>query len=206
MEYGQDYFGFVYIWYDRFKKRLCIGSHYGSYEDGYTSSTGHFRESYSRRPAHFMRRIVYWLPVQDLKLLQNKEQEWLNKIPDDELGKRFYNFKKTASGGNGKANKGKRFRWMHNPEAGEERCVRGETPEGFVKGRSKTLFPKIAKKRRSYLGEGNPLYGKKRSDFADYNRLPKKWMNDGFKSYFILISDLDRYPDYKPGRIRTRAK
>jgi hypothetical protein len=201
MQYGQDYFGFVYIWYDRAQKRYCLGSHYGSTRDGYTSSTGHFRKSYARRSSHFMRRILYWLRTPDLKLLQNKEQEWLNLIPESELGKKYFNFKKTASGGNGQANKGKRFRWMHNPKTGEEKCVRGDSPSGFIKGRSKSLFPKIARKRRSYLGKGNPLYGKKRSDLTAYNQMPKRWINDGNKSYLVLLSEIEKYTNCMPGRL-----
>ena len=29
MKYEKDYFGFVYLWYDRKRKWFCLGSHMG---------------------------------------------------------------------------------------------------------------------------------------------------------------------------------
>lgn len=109
--YGHDYWGFVYIWYDRSRKMYCIGSHMGDVEDGYVTCTGYMGQAYRRRPAHFMRRILHWEPSRDKKRLQAIEQRWLNLINDSELltsanrkskTVRYYNMKKTASGGSGK--------------------------------------------------------------------------------------------------------
>src|SRR5205814_578671 len=47
------------------------------------------------------------LTIPDHKLLKEVEQQWLNQIKTEELGAKYYNFKKTASGGNGSANRGK---------------------------------------------------------------------------------------------------
>ena len=44
--YNENYTGFVYLWYDR--KWFCIGSHMGSLEDGYTSSTGFMNKAYKK--------------------------------------------------------------------------------------------------------------------------------------------------------------
>jgi hypothetical protein len=116
--YEQDYYGFVYLWYDRARKMYCLGSHYGSLDDGYTSSTGWFREAYKRRPQDFKRRILWLLSQPNLRLLHEEEQRWLDMMKDHELStsanviagsNRYYNMKKRARGGNGQANKGKRY-------------------------------------------------------------------------------------------------
>lgn len=116
MEYRKDYFGFVYIWFDRRKKMFCIGSRYGSLTRTYITSTGWMARAYKKRPEDFKRRILYFLPVPDKKLLHQVEQRWLDMIDDAELStsenvvagrNRYYNMKKHAAGGNGSANKGK---------------------------------------------------------------------------------------------------
>lgn len=101
-----NYFGFVYIWRDKKRNKYCVGSHYGKLDDGYTSSTGYFKAAYNKRQGDFKRRILYLLIIDDKKLLLSEEQKWLSMIKNDELGKRYYNFKKNANGGNGRANKG----------------------------------------------------------------------------------------------------
>jgi hypothetical protein len=99
--FGGDYFGFVYIWMDRKKKKFCIGSHMGSVDDGYLSSTGWFKQAYRRRPDDFRRRILFWLTSDDQKLLRKVEQMWLDLIPRNQFGKKYYNIKPNSLGGNG---------------------------------------------------------------------------------------------------------
>lgn len=91
--------GFVYIWYDSKHKRFYIGSHKGSLDDGYISSSSWMKSSYKRRPHDFKRRILKRSYFQDRKDLLDEEQKWLNLIKDEELGKRYYNLKKNAFGG-----------------------------------------------------------------------------------------------------------
>ena len=50
--------GFVYLWYDKKKKKYCLGSHYGSIDDGYITSTGYMMKAYKKRPDDFKRRIL----------------------------------------------------------------------------------------------------------------------------------------------------
>jgi hypothetical protein len=96
--YKTDYFGFVYIWFDRKRKRACIGSHMGSLDDGYTSSSLIFKLAYKKRPEDFVRIIIEYAENDDRKKLYEKEQYWLDCIKDEELGKEFYNLKKSATG------------------------------------------------------------------------------------------------------------
>lgn len=100
------YYGFVYLWFDAIRRKFCIGSHYGSLDDGYVTSTGHMMRAYKKRPETFRRKILDFCFEQDPQALQKIEQKWLNFIKDEELGTKYYNLKKLATGGNGSANKG----------------------------------------------------------------------------------------------------
>lgn len=97
--YRRDYFGFVYVWYDRVKKMLYVGSHMGSWDDGYICSSMHMNAAYRRRPSSFMRRIVYWHPSEDRESLLREEVRWLSMIEVKELGGRYYNRIRIAGGG-----------------------------------------------------------------------------------------------------------
>ena len=96
----RKYYGFVYIWRDRKHNKFCIGSHLGSLTDGYLSSTGYFIRAYTKRQEDFKRRILSFLFVKDRQELLKLEQYWLDKIKDSELGRRYYNLKRFAAGGN----------------------------------------------------------------------------------------------------------
>lgn len=74
-----------------------LGSHLGVPEDGYIGSGVYFRNAYLKRPASFKRRILEsCIPSKDLL---DREQAWLSLINVDELGKKYYNLKKVAAGG-----------------------------------------------------------------------------------------------------------
>ncbi len=99
MIHGVDYFGFVYVWYDRCTRRLCVGSHFGAYDDGYVTGTGRMWDVYRVEPSRFMRRIVYWHKENCVESLRCMEREWLLKIPVRQLGGRFYNQRRVPNGG-----------------------------------------------------------------------------------------------------------
>lgn len=101
-----NYTGFIYIWYDRKKKWFTIGSHYGTTDDGYITSTGIMSKAFKKRPQDFKRKILEYHHG-DRKELLAFEQKWLDKISDNELFNktnlkekttRYYNIKKQASG------------------------------------------------------------------------------------------------------------
>lgn len=93
------YYGYIYIWYDTIKKKFCIGSHYGQVEDDYISSTGHFIKAYRKRPNTFRFRVLEYIFENNKKLIIKTEEKWLQKIKIEELGKKYYNLKNVASGG-----------------------------------------------------------------------------------------------------------
>ena len=100
--------GFVYLWYDSGRnsehapnvRRWCLGSHRGDENDGYTTGTGgrYFKAAYRKRPQDFKRRVIERIHDGTAKDVYAAEQRWLNLIRQDELGKRYYNNKKTALG------------------------------------------------------------------------------------------------------------
>ena len=113
--YQKDYYGYVYIWRDRLRKKFYIGSRYGRLT-GYIGSNKWLKSAYQKRPNDFQRRILFLLKEPNLRLLHEREQYWLNLIPPSQLSTsenvingtaRYYNMKRQASGGNGNANKGK---------------------------------------------------------------------------------------------------
>lgn len=88
--------GFVYIWFDRKHKRYYIGCHWGTLDDRYICSSSWMRNSYNRRKTDFKRRIIQRnIPREHLL---ESEHKWLQLIPDEELGVRYYNLSKKHFG------------------------------------------------------------------------------------------------------------
>ena len=85
-----------------------IGSHYGSVDDSYICSSKWMLDAYKKRPQDFKMRIMKYVETDDLKLLQQYEQYYLDMIKESELStsinvmlgaNRYYNMKKYAIGG-----------------------------------------------------------------------------------------------------------
>lgn len=139
-----------------------VGSHLGSLNDGYVGSNKKLKDTYHHRPDDFKRRILYFHPVNDWKSLLEREQYWLNFIRDDELTKKYYNFKKYAMGGG-----------IKGIIRGEEYCKkisaslkgRPKSEEHKQKIREVRLGTKTSeeakiKMRISHSGSNNHFYGK----------------------------------------------
>ena len=116
------YTGYVYIWFDTKAKFFYVGGHKGKIEDCYVCSNKMMLRAYKKRPQTFKFRVLQ-LVTGDNRALREAEQRWLNLIADHELywtpniknnTVRYYNQKKTSSGGNGSANKGKSTIGGHN--------------------------------------------------------------------------------------------
>lgn len=87
---NKEKYGFVYIWRDKKRKMCYIGCHWGTIEDGYICSSGQMRDAYRRRPNDFRRKILQYVYTNRIDLLEI-EHQWLQLIPDEELGKKYYN-------------------------------------------------------------------------------------------------------------------
>lgn len=92
--------GFVYLWYDKKRKKFYLGSHSGLSNDGYTGSNHRFQSAQKNRPETFKRKILEYYDNIAPKELLKREQNWLNLIHPSELTVKYYNEKKLATGGN----------------------------------------------------------------------------------------------------------
>jgi hypothetical protein len=84
-------YGFVYLWYDKKHKRFYIGSHWGTEDDGYICSSVWMKQAYQHRPEDFRRKILRTNLTRET--INEEEHYWLQKITQNELGKRYYNLK-----------------------------------------------------------------------------------------------------------------
>jgi hypothetical protein len=171
-------FGFVYLWYDTFRKKYYLGSHLGFSDDGYTGSNHRFQCAYKSRPETFKRRILESHENITSRQLLKREQFWLNKIKPEELTVRYYNEKNVASGGNIISNLSEEKKRQHAIKSGlaSKKYWDNITPEEYEK-RKRSAFggnkfdrsymsdPKLRKKMSERMkGENNTFYGKKHSD------------------------------------------
>lgn len=179
--------GFIYIWRDKKRRKYCIGSHLGPENDGYITSTGYMKTAYLKRPTDFRRKIIEYVYEPNLTILHIREQYWLNMIKNDELGKKYYNYKKHASGGNGSANKG-------NPNCGG--WQRGLTKEMLEKRKHKEFYlfidkskekrkPTYSAERRKKLSDQKKLYWENyRNSHSKKPKEQKRSRSEAAKQYF----------------------
>lgn len=99
MKYKIDYYGYVYEWTNIKNGKKYIGSHYGSVDDYYTGSGKAFKPAYNRNPDLFKMDVLEYLVENDKKLLLEKEQQWLNRIPNIRENKNYYNLNNYSLGG-----------------------------------------------------------------------------------------------------------
>ena len=90
-------YGFVYIWFDVYRKMYYIGSHWGTETDGYICSSNRMRDAYRRRSIDFKRKIITKVYSSKTDLLK-KEYEYLSLIKEKELGNKYYNLTKHLNG------------------------------------------------------------------------------------------------------------
>lgn len=176
-------YGFVYLWYDRFRKMYYVGCHWGKETDGYICSSNIMRDAYRRRPEDFKRRIIK-TNIETKQKLFEEELRYLKMIKDCEIRPnckkpRYYNLNnknntmwhtfdekvKTIGQKISKANKGRH----HSPatEFKKGECISPETQ--FKRGliphnKNKSLEEKYGiekatiireKQRKAKLGKSN---------------------------------------------------
>ena len=90
---SDEKYGFVYVWYNRWKKKFYVGCHWGREDDGYVCSSRTMNKAYKRTPQNFKRRVVSRVYTNRTDLL-TEEHKWLSQIKDEQLGKKFYNLSK----------------------------------------------------------------------------------------------------------------
>lgn len=146
-------YGFVYIWRDRKHGMYYIGCHWGYDWDSYICSSTRMRNNYNRRPEDFKRRIIKSNIPSRLETLE-EEFRWLSMIPDDQLGRKYYNHNKHHFG-----------HWSSLPNADEIRVKAGNGNRGkkfnfsedylIERGRQISDAKQIAKENK--LAKGLPI-------------------------------------------------
>lgn len=87
------YNSFIYIWFNKVKRKFYLGKHSGLIDDGYICSSKIMKIDYNRNPEHFKRRILSYVYDIDGSQILDEELKWLSMIEDSELGKKYYNLK-----------------------------------------------------------------------------------------------------------------
>lgn len=139
--------GFVYIWYDSFRKMYYIGKHWGYEYDSYICSSDRMRKAYRRRPQDFKRRILVRNIPTDEETLK-EEHRWLSMIKDEELGKRYYNL----------SNK----QFNHWSSAPYSLLTTSQKLSLALKGRKQNLTPEQSEARSKAISEGRQKSKEKR--------------------------------------------
>lgn len=170
--------GFVYLWYDKKRKKFYLGSHLGLPTDGYTGSNRRFKSAYKSRPESFKRRILEYFDSITSKELLEKEQKWLNLIKPQHLSSKYYNEKKVAAGGDIISFLSEDKKKKHSLKCGlaSKKYWENITPEDYDL-RKKNAFggndfnrdylqSETYRNKMSLImaGDKNPFYGKKHSD------------------------------------------
>jgi len=168
----QNYSGFIYIWFDAEAKKYYIGSHKGTIEDGYRGSGLFFKKAYSKRPEKFKRRILEY--VHEKENIIERENYWLSMIDPKDLGKKYYNLKKVAAGGDIVSTLSPEARQQHAEKSSiaskkywssiseEERETRRKTCFGGNKFDRSYMTEKNRKNKK--FGKDNHFYGKTHSE------------------------------------------
>lgn len=137
--------GFIYIWRDRVRNMYYVGSHSGTVDDEYVSSSRWLNGEIRYRPEDFKRRII---KVTELDKMLLEEHRYLGMIKDNEFGRKYYNLKQGAPTGTSPWNKGKTgvYSDTHRKRLSESRIGKSTT-----KGRKNPLSAENGKKGASKL-------------------------------------------------------
>lgn len=146
--------GFIYIWRDKVRNMYYVGSHEGSPDDGYISSSHWLSSEVRFRPNDFKRRIIKMIDIVDMK---TEEYRLLGMIKEDEFGKKYYNLKHGKPKGTSPWNKGKLNVYSEETKAKMSAARLGKPT---TKGRSNPLAAENARKGAAKLA--NTVTGRTR--------------------------------------------
>jgi hypothetical protein len=204
---------FVYCWTDTKTNMLYVGSHKGSLDDGYVSSSKYFLAEYKTRKEDFTRTIIAMGSDKDIRNLETTILQNLNASRDA----LFYN-RHNKNCGFTFADIVKDEKFCKNLSIIQsEKARRGEhnmqRPEQRLRASKRFSGENNPMFGCNHSGENNPMFGKKhdpetilkmkkpkRKDRKIDNRLGKKLYNNGERNSYL-------YPDQVPegwilGKIR----
>ena len=178
---------FLYQWFDKTKNMFYIGVHKGTINDGYICSSKVMLEEYKKRPNDFERKILQY---GNFQTLIKKETKLLIKINAAENAQ-YYN----QHNGDGnffckfhtEETKNKIRQKLKNHTKSKEHCE-------AIRLSKIGKIPKGTYTRRSYVGEGNPNFGKKRPELGKLlsKKFSKKYLIEG-QEYIGLVEIKEKY-------------
>lgn len=163
----QDYYGFVYLWFDTINKRYIIGSHHGKVEDSYTTTTGgrYVKNIFKKRPHTMKRRILEFnRTIDDFKYTQILEQKWLDKRPNIYYNNRYYNMKNWASGG-------------------IDQCIKRTKPESWRRWKSEDNKKRAAEGTFHLTSQNCSLWAKERVTKGTHHFIRSDFNKKAFNLY-----------------------
>jgi len=156
--------GFIYIWHDKTRNMFYIGSHDGTPDDGYISSSRWLSGEIRYRPTEFRRKIIKFLPLSQLK---KEEYRLIKMIKHDEYGKKYYNIKSGQKQGFEPWNKGKTgifskeaLEKMSNAKKGNSHTKGKFMPTAAENGKksAKKQSLTVTGRKRKYLPNGSWIW------------------------------------------------
>jgi hypothetical protein len=155
---------FVYCWTDNITKKLYVGVHKGTIDDGYICSSKIFLSEYKTRPETFTRKIVAMGTYEDMYSLETKILQTENVINNDG----YYNI---AMNNGYFKNKGLPLTEEHKNNI-KKSAPKGENHPMFGKKHDLKTKNKMSDSRKKYMMENNismkkenhPMFGKKHSE------------------------------------------
>ena len=153
--------GFIYIWRDKIRKMYYVGSHDGSPDDGYISSSHWLTSEVKYRPQDFKRRIIKMIEISDMK---TEEYRLLNMIKENEFGKKYYNLKHGKPRGSAPWNKGKvniysdaTLSKMSAARVGKPTTKGKANPQAIINGKkgASKLSSTVTGRRKKVLPDGS---------------------------------------------------
>lgn len=166
MEYSKDYFGFVYIWHDTKHSKFIIGSHLGSIDSTYTTSTGgtYVKNIFKKRPSTMKRRILEYCTESSIEKLHTIEQKWLDLRPDISSNVNYYNQKQWARGG-------------------IDKSVYRYKPEYWIMGHSERQKKLVEQGLHNFNSESTLIWAKKRLEEGTHHFLTSDFNKKPFEVY-----------------------
>ena len=166
MEYRKDYYGFIYIWHDTLHNRFLIGSHLGSLDDGYTTSTGgkYVRNIFKKRPGTMKRRVLEYCLENSIETLHKLEQKWLDLRPNISTNEKYYNLKQWARGG-------------------IDKSIYRYKPDYWIMNHSKRQKELAEQGKHNFNSENTSIWAKKRLEEGTHHFLTSDFNKKPFEIY-----------------------
>lgn len=178
---------FLYKWTDTKQNMFYVGVHKGTIDDGYICSSKILLEEYKKRPNDFKRKILKTGTYEQVI----KEETKLLKEVNAAQNKQYYNQH------NGDGNFFCKFHTEETKKIIQQKLknyIKTKEHCEAISNSKKGIVPPATHLRKSYVGEGNPNFGKKwpNQGKEKHIKYSKKYIVDGVE-YLGLSEIMDKY-------------